>query len=69
MSIDSAVISFSGLFILAGMGLGWYINQYFYLLPVFAGINLFQSGFTGFCPAAMVFRFMGLSPGRAFYKS
>lgn len=69
MTIDSAVITFSGVFILFGMGLGWFVNPYFYLLPLFAGINLLQSGLTGFCPAAMIFKLMGLRPGRAFYTN
>jgi hypothetical protein len=29
---------------------GWFINEYIYLITLFAGLNLFQSSFTGFCP-------------------
>ncbi len=29
-------------------------------LTAFVGLNLFQMGFTGFCPAAKVFKTMGL---------
>jgi hypothetical protein len=33
---------------------------------VFIGLNLLQSSFTGVCPAAMVFRSMGMKKGCAF---
>ena len=32
----------------------------------FIGLNMLQSAFTGFCPAAMIFRKLGLKPGNAF---
>jgi hypothetical protein len=33
-------------------------------LTVFVGANLFQQAFTGFCPAAMVMRKLGLKSER-----
>ena len=35
-------------------------------LTAFVGLNLFQMGFTGFCPAAMIFKKLGVKPGTAF---
>jgi hypothetical protein len=35
-------------------------------LTVFVGANLIQSAFTRFCPAAMIFKWLGLRPGNAF---
>ena len=32
----------------------------------FAGVNMIQASFTGFCPAAMAFRKLGVKPGPAF---
>ena len=32
----------------------------------FAGLNMIQASFTGFCPAAMVFKKLGVRPGNAF---
>jgi hypothetical protein len=29
---------------------GWFLSDYLYLLTLFAGLNLLQSSFTGFCP-------------------
>ena len=36
------------------------------LLSAFAGLNMVQAAFTGFCPAAMVFKRLGLKPGLLF---
>ncbi len=66
MTIDNAVLSFAGVVVLAGLGLGWFVSPWWFLLTVFAGLNMLQAGFTGFCPAAMVFRRLGLKPGCAF---
>jgi len=41
---------FAGLVITAAFLGGWFINEYIYLITLFAGLNLFQSSFTGFCP-------------------
>lgn len=66
MSIDNAVLSFAGLVVLVGLGLGWFISPWWFLLTAFAGLNMMQAGITGFCPAAMIFRAIGLKPGCAF---
>jgi hypothetical protein len=36
------------------------------MVLAFAGLNMIQSAFTGFCPAAMVFKKLGIKPGVAF---
>jgi len=66
MNIDKAVFVFAGVVIMAGMALGTFVNPWWYVLPAFAGLNMFQAGFTGFCPAAMIFRALGLKSGTAF---
>ncbi len=66
MNIDRAVLAFAGLVVLAGLLLGWFASPWWLLLSAFAGLNMFQAAFTGFCPAAMVFRRLGLRPGEAF---
>ena len=66
MNIDRAVLAFAGLVVLAGLLLGWLYSPWWLLLSAFAGLNLFQAAFTGFCPAALVFRRLGLRPGEAF---
>jgi hypothetical protein len=66
MTIDRAVFVFAGLVILAGVALAHYVSPWWILLSVFAGLNMIQSAFTGFCPAAMVFKRLGLKAGPAF---
>jgi hypothetical protein len=41
-------------------------SPWWLLLPAFAGLNMFQAAFTGFCPAAKVFHMLGLKAGNAF---
>jgi Protein of unknown function (DUF2892) len=66
MNIDRAVLAFAGFVVLLGLVLGTYVNVYWYLLTAFAGLNMIQSSFTGFCPAAIIFKKLGLRGGCAF---
>lgn len=66
MSIDRAVLRFAGIMVLLSVVLTVYVSPLFVWFTVFIGLNLLQSSFTGFCPAAMVFRAMGVKKGCAF---
>ncbi len=66
MTIDRAVMLFAGCVNLVGILLAWLVHPYFIFLSVFVGANLAQASITGFCPAAMIFRKLGLKPGAAF---
>ncbi len=66
MNVDRAVLAFAGLIVLASLMLAWYFSLYWLLLTAFAGLNMLQAAFTGFCPAAMVFKKLGFKTGRAF---
>ncbi len=66
MSIDTAVLRFAGVMVLLSVVLTAYVSQLFVWFTVFIGLNLLQSSFTGFCPAAMVFRAFGVKKGCAF---
>jgi hypothetical protein len=66
MNIDKAVLAFAGCVVLLGLTLGWLVKPYWYLLTAFAGVNMLQAAFTGFCPAAMFFKKLGLRGGNAF---
>ncbi|MDE2068984.1 MAG: DUF2892 domain-containing protein [Bradyrhizobium sp.] len=66
MNIDKAVLAFAGFVVLLGVALGTYVNAYWYFLTVFAGLNMIQASFTGFCPAAIVFKKLGFRGGCAF---
>jgi DUF2892 family protein len=66
MNVDKAVLAFAGFVVLLGLSLGYYVNAYWYLLTAFAGLNMIQASITGFCPAASVFKKLGLRGGCAF---
>ncbi|MFB6099358.1 MAG: DUF2892 domain-containing protein [Salinibacter sp.] len=46
----------AGVVSLTGLGLGYFVSEWWYLLTVFAGLNILQSAFTGFCPPEIVYR-------------
>ena len=66
MNVDKAVLMFAGFVVLLGLMLGYTVSPYWYLLTAFAGLNMMQASITGFCPAAIVFRRLGLNDGCAF---
>jgi hypothetical protein len=66
MSLDRMVIAFAGFMVLLSLALTLWVSPYFVWLTVFIGLNLIQSAFTGFCPAALAFKWIGVKPGPAF---
>jgi hypothetical protein len=66
MNVDRAVLAFAGLMILASLALAWFFSPYWLLFTAFIGLNMLQAAFTGFCPAAMIFRAFGVREGCAF---
>lgn len=66
MTVDRAVFLFAGVLVLASVLLAWFHSPYWLWLTGFVGLNLIQASFTGFCPAAMIFRKLGCRPGAAF---
>lgn len=66
MTLDRAVLAFAGSVLLVSLLLTYSVSPYFVWLTAFVGLNLIQSAFTGFCPAAIVFRKLGVKPGTAF---
>ena len=45
---------------LASVTLAHFVNPWWLLLAVFVGVNLIQSAFTGFCPAEIILRKLGV---------
>lgn len=66
MNLDTAVLRFAAIVVLAGALLAIWVHPYWIGLSAFAGLNMLQASFTGFCPAAVVFRKLGIRPGSAF---
>jgi hypothetical protein len=65
MTVDRGVRVVAGTFVLTSLALGveaspLFVSQRFLWLTAFVGANLFQSALTGFCPAEMILRKVGL---------
>ena len=66
MNVDRAVFAFAGIVVLGSLALSQLHSPYWLYLTAFAGLNMIQAAFTGFCPAALVFKALGCKPGEAF---
>lgn len=66
MNLDRAVMAFAGSVVLLGILLSMTVHPWWIALTIFAGLNMIQAAFTGFCPAAIAFRRMGVRPGIMF---
>jgi len=60
ITLEGAVRIFAGCMVLLSAGLVFWVSKWWLLFTVFIGINLFQSGITGFCLPEIVFKKMGL---------
>jgi len=66
MTVDQAVLALAGTLVLVSVALAYFVAPVWLLLAVFVGVNAIQSAFTGFCPAAIVFKRLGFKSGPAF---
>jgi hypothetical protein len=66
MNIDRAIFAFAGFMILLSVALATLISPYWLLFTAFIGLNMLQSAFTGFCPAAIILKKLGVRAGCAF---
>lgn len=66
MTLDRTVLAFAGVMTLISVVLTLTVSPNFVWFTAFIGVNMLQSAFTGFCPAAMVFKKLGFKPGCAF---
>ncbi|MFC7334026.1 YgaP family membrane protein [Rhodocista pekingensis] len=66
MTVDRAVLALAGTMVLISLALSVLVAPAWLYLTAFVGANMFQAAFTGFCPAAIIFRKLGVPPGAAF---
>ena len=64
MKLENAIRALAGTMILASLALAHYVNPNWIWLTVFVGANLFQSAFTGFCPAETILKKLGVGGGK-----
>jgi len=60
MKLENSIRALAGTLVLAGLLLSHYVNSNWLWLSAFVGFNLLQSAFTGFCPAELVLKKLGL---------
>lgn len=60
MTVERTLRLMAGAFIMASVALGHWVSSYWYLFTAFVGLNLFQSGFTDWCPAMAILRKLGM---------
>jgi hypothetical protein len=66
MTLDRSVMLFAGAMVLISVALTLTVSPLFVWFTVFIGLNQIQASFTGFCPAALVFKALGAKPGVCF---
>jgi hypothetical protein len=71
MIVTDWIHSIAGFFIILGLILGFdctgnplFIHHYFLFLPLFVGLNLFQFGFSKFCPLGIILKKIGVPETR-----
>jgi hypothetical protein len=60
VDVNQWIRAIAGLFILISVALGWFLSSYWLFFTVFVGVNLLQSGFTGWCPMMALLRRAGV---------
>jgi len=59
MKVDSFIRVFAGTMVLVSVALVFWVSPWWLLFTCFIGLNLAQSGLTGFCPPSIVLRKLG----------
>lgn len=60
MNVERSVRLIAGVFVVASLALGYWVNPYWFLFTAFVGLNLFQSAFTNWCPMMTILRKAGV---------
>ena len=60
MTIDNGIKIFAGIMVLISVAFTVWVSPAFVWLTIFIGLNLIQSAFTGFCPAILMLKKLGL---------
>ncbi|HRE16380.1 MAG TPA: DUF2892 domain-containing protein [Rhodocyclaceae bacterium] len=65
MTIERVIRIMAGSFVLLSLALGYhaspiFVSEWFLAFTAFVGLNLLQSGFTGFCPPEKLLSKIGM---------
>ncbi len=69
MTVERYIRIIAGLFIMASLALGvqgspLFVSPWFLAFTAFVGLNLFQFGFTNFCPMGLILKKLGVPESR-----
>ena len=70
MTVERYIRIIAGFFIMTSLALGvqgspLFVSPWFLAFTAFVGLNLFQFGFTNFCPLGIILRKLGVKDGGA----
>jgi len=65
MTVERTLRLIAGAFVMLSLALGYWVSPYWYLFTAFVGLNLFQSGFTNWCPMMTILRKLGVKSADA----
>ena len=60
MTVERTLRLIAGALVAISVALGYWVSPYWFLLTAFVGLNLFQSGFSNWCPMMTLLRKAGL---------
>lgn len=60
MNVERYLRLIAGVFVIATVGLGYYVNPLWFLFTIFVGLNLFQSGLTNWCLMMDILKRLGV---------
>jgi hypothetical protein len=68
MTVDRYIRVLAGFFVMLSLALGFegspvFVSPWFLAFTAFVGLNLFQSGFTGFCLPGKLLKKLGVPEG------
>jgi hypothetical protein len=63
MTVERMIRLIAGVFVSLSVLLGMFVHVNFLWFTLFVGLNLFQSGFTNWCPMMWILRLAGVPSG------
>jgi hypothetical protein len=60
MTVNDWVHTIAGMFIMISLALGVWVHPYWLFFTAFVGANLFQFGFSKFCPLGLILKKLGV---------
>jgi hypothetical protein len=60
MTVNDWVHTIAGSFIMISLALGVWVHPYWLFFTAFVGANLFQFGFSKFCPLGIILKKLGV---------